>query len=175
MQSTGNPGPTYASTAIPLTKDGTPYAVASPVPVLEGDVANTAPGNYPVGPDQAALAVVTLTAQGAMSNQTTYIVMQTALSDGTWIDLAWCTWTGTSGSVTFVLSGGAAGANAFQQRVAGVSPAPALGSNQCPLGGQIRFVGKSSQGSSSSSSSAGPAAVTPAVLASIVFKLLGLR
>jgi hypothetical protein len=99
--------------------------------------------------------------------------MQTRLSDGTWVDVAWCTWTGIVGSATFVLAGGFAGAISFQQRAAGVAPSPANGSNQFPLGGQVRFVGKSSVTGSSSSSSAGPGVVA-GVLATVTFKLVGI-
>lgn len=164
--------------------DGILYASAVVVPAAEGALGNRGPAQQdpvPVLYNEAISAIVELTAQGAISSQTTYVVLQTDFGDGVWIDVAWLAWTGISGSATFLLAGGVAGANSFQQtRASGTAPSPTNSSNQIPLGGRIRFVGKStvntsSSSSSSSSSSGGPAALTPGVLATIRFKLLGLR
>lgn len=176
---------TFANTLAAPATDGIPYATQMVVPAAEGSLFNQTPPGLtdPVQVlyGQAALASVKLTAQGAILSQTTYIVMQTSLSDGNWLDVAWCTWTGISGTILFALSSSGVGsANAFQQRVTGVAPSPTLGSNPMCLGGKVRFVGKSTVGVTSSSSSArsvssaGPAVVTPAVLADITMKLLGL-
>jgi hypothetical protein len=134
------------------------------------------PDPAPVLYTEAVLASVVLTAVGSLTSNTTYVVLQTDLGDGVWIDVAWCVWTGLSGSVTFVLSGGVAGANSFQQsRASGTAPG-SNGSNQIPLGGRIRFVGKSTINSSSSSPSPSPGpAPLPGVAVTIRFKLLGLR
>jgi len=163
--------------------DGMPYCTNKAVPAAENDLYNFQP-SVPPGKDpvevlygEAIVAIVVLTAAGSIQSQTTFIVLQTDLGGGNWIDVAWITWTGTTGSATFVLSGGAHGANAFQQdRATGTAPNPTSGSRQFPLGGRIRFVGKSSinataQASSSSSSSAGG----PSISCTIRHKLLGLR
>lgn len=166
----------FASTTPTLLTDGLPYATNAVMTTVEGDLFNQVNlvSPIPVPFEQALLAVVNFTA-GSGATAPTYVVAQTTLDNGkTWIDLAWCQWSGTSGSATFVLSAGVAGANAFQQtRKAGTAPG-GNGSNQCPLGGQLRFVGKTGGASSSSptpGSSPGPAAMT----VSINYKLLGLR
>jgi hypothetical protein len=124
-----------------------------------------------------------LTAQGAIGANATYIVLQTRLGNGAWVDVAWCSWSGTAGTAVFVLSAGIAGANAFNQaRVVGTPPSPALGANQCCLGGVYRFTGKSvitAPGSSSSSaapsSSSAGAGLPAKVLVTIRAKVLGLK
>jgi len=168
--------PTYANYTPPITNDGVTYASSKVMPALEGDLwngAQTSTDPVSVVYHEAAVASVNFTATGGPSTNSTYVVMQTCLADGTWFDVAWCLWTGTQGSASFLLSGGVAGANAFQQsRASGTAPS-SNGSNQCTLGGQIRFVGKSTLGaSSSSSSSSGPPLQ---VTVTICLKLLGLR
>lgn len=170
----------YANIAPNPPYDGLVYASAARVPAAEGDVGNQTGKLAPPVPvlyGEACLAIVELSIVGTLTTNTTYIVMQTDLGDGTWIDLAWCTWTGITGVANFVLSGGVAGANSFLQRVSGVAPSPVNGDNQIPLGGRIRFVGKSSVTTTSSSSSARSSApgVVPGVQVSILYKLLGLR
>lgn len=171
---------TFANIAPSVKGESLPYCVNAAVPSVEGDLFNEQPRPQPPALTymRAVLAVVTLTAQGNISTNTTYIVMQVDLGDGVWLDVAWITWTGASGSATFVLSATEAAANAFQQRAAGTAPSPANGSNAMSLGARLRFVGKTTLGagsSSSSSSSAGAGTVAPAVLATINFKALGLR
>ena len=135
-------------------------APSSPTPV---------PGLY----GQAILASVELSIQGSVNSNTAYVVLQTDVGDGIWYDVAWCSWNGTTGQVNFALCGGAFTCNSFQQRASGTAPA-GNNANQISLGGRIRFVGKASVTGSSSSSSSGPG-VTPAVLCTIRYKIMGLR
>lgn len=175
--------PAQSANIFPAARaDGTPYAVGTPLTAQEADLFNqTARDNLdPVAVDynESISAVVQLTAQGALTTNSSYVVMQTDLNgDGVWIDMAWCVWTGISGTAVFYLSGGVAGANSFQQsRAAGSAPA-SNGSNQCQMGGRIRFVGKATTGqsSSSSSSSSGTPAVVPGVVCTIKYKQKGVR
>lgn len=151
------------------TTDGVPYSSAFVVPATnaDNDLFN-GQGADPaiVGATEACLAVVALTIAGGPATNSTYVVLQTDMGDGTWVDCAWCVTTSTSnGTLTFCLSAGVAGANAFQQsRAAGTAPGSS-GSNQVPLGARIRFVGKAAL--------TGGAA--PSVTATIKYKLLGLR
>ena len=113
---------------------------------------------------------MTLTPNGGPGSQNSYVVMQTDLGDGVWIDVAWCVYTNTQAPGVFVFSGGVAGNNAFQQtRQAGQFPNPqANGSNAMVLGGRVRFVGRSILSGQSSGSPGGLWAVT----ATIRYKLL---
>jgi hypothetical protein len=171
----------FASTQQSPSNDGVQYALNMPVPAAEGDLANgnaNAPEGDPIAVlyDCAMTAVVVLTAQGNLgAGQSTYVIMQTDMGDGVWIDVAGFPATVTTGtSQTWVLSGGAAGAIAIQQsRTVGTAPSAAF-ANQFPLGGRVRFVGKTvPAGGSSSSSSSG--AIAAQVLCSIRVKGLGLR
>ncbi len=180
----------YASGARTPRYDGIIYADGTGlIPAAEGDLStintNTQLTPLPVDAGAAVLAVVKLTVQGSISSNVSYVVLQTSLgnADDQWIDVAWCNFTGitpgSAGAGIFVLSGGVAGANSFQQSRA-VGSAPSGNSfNQFPLGGRIRIVGKTTvvaTGSSSSSSSGhGIPWVTPGVLASIRVKIMGLR
>src|SRR4051812_7228334 len=99
--------------------DGVVYATAVPLTATEaalGDAAST-PALIAVIEGQTLVAVVKLSVTGFITGNNSYVVMQTDLGDGTWIDVAWIVWTGTQGSATFVLCGGGVGAmnNAFQQ------------------------------------------------------------
>lgn len=170
--------PTYANITAPSRADGIAYATAVPLTSTEADLYNgqTLPNTgdpVPVLFGQAIQAVVQLSVAGAPASNSTYVVMQTDLGDGVWVDVAWCFWNGTQGSATFVLSGGVAGNNAFQQsRQAGAVPTPqANGSNAMVLGGRIRFVGRTALSGGSSYSVGGFAGV----LATIRYKLLALR
>lgn len=163
--------------------DGVPYAAAYQMSSIEGSLNNQQVGSLladavGVPYEQAVVASVVLTVIGTISANATYVVLQTDLGDGVWIDVAWILWAGLSGSATFLLCGGVAGANAFQQsRAAGTSPG-SNGSNQMPLGGRIRFVGKSVVTGTSPSPSPSPSPGPPAVAgvqATISYKLLGLR
>ena len=139
--------PTTAN-IIPLAEvDGIIYAAAVPVTPTEaalGDALVT-PALIPIVAGQTIVAVVSLAVSGIITGNNTYIFLQTDLGDGTWIDVAWCRFTGGQGTATFVLCGGGLGAmnNAFQQsRQASAAPATqANGSNAVPLGGRCRFAG----------------------------------
>ncbi len=171
---------TFAN-AVPIPfAGGVQYATAVVMPAAEADLYNGVGGDpiqVPWG--QGISAAVEFTALGAVSSQTSYVVMQTDFGDGIWFDIAWCVWTGTQGTANFLLSGGIAGNAALTQlggsRAAGAAPA-ANGSSLCVLGNRIRFVGKASVtgGSLSSSSSAAPGVVGE-VAASIKYNILGLR
>ncbi len=165
-----------ASAIITPQNAGISYALNKVMPATEGDLFNiSAPAVTPfdVVYNQAVLASVTLTVTGGPDTNTSYVVMQQRLADGTWFDIAWCRWTGTTGAASFMLSNGVASANVYQQsRAVGTAPA-SNGSNQTTLGGQIRFVGKTSLGASSSSSAA--PGIPLQVTATITVKLLSLR
>lgn len=166
--------PTYANiTPNPPISDGIPYATQVPLTVQEatlGDALKTDPIIAVVN-GQTIVAVVKLTVNGLITGNNSYIVMQTDLGDGTWIDVAWIVSTLGQGTQTFVICGGGLGAmnNAFQQsRNSGQPPTPqAAGSNAVPLGGRVRFVGKATLISGSSS----VAGTTPQVLTNITYKL----
>lgn len=168
--------PTFANTVPAANNDGILYASAVPLTGTEADLYNgtALDGQDPIQVTygQAIQAIVQLTVSGSPVGNNTYVVMQTDLGDGVWVDVAWCMYTQKNAPATFVLSGGVAGANAFQQtRVAGSPPTPqANGSNQIPLGGRVRFVGKANiYGGSSYVQGA-----FAGVLCTIKYKLLGL-
>lgn len=153
--------------------DGIVYASAVPLTTTEaalGDAAQV-PSVIPVVDGQTIVAVVRLSINGLIVGNTTYVILQTDLGDGTWIDVAWIVWTGNQGSATFVICGGGLGAmnNAFQQtRQSGNPPTvQANGSNAVPLGGRVRFVGKTTQVGGSSS----VAGTTTSVSATITYRL----
>lgn len=156
--------------------DGLVYSNAVPITNNEADLnggVGAITGTIPVVYGQIILAVVQLNLNGLVVGNNTYVVMQTDLGDGVWIDVAWPTpWTGTQGSIVQVLAGGGMGQqnNAFTQtRQSGQPPTPqAAGSNAVPLGGRVRFVGKSLFVGGSSSISGTPTAVS----ATIKFKLM---
>lgn len=169
--------PTFANITPPSRTDGIVYANAVNLTSTEADLYNGSAldGQDPVQVTygQAIQAIVTLTPTGGLIAQNSYVVMQTDLGDGTWVDAAWCVYTDKLIQGVFVLSGGIAGANAVQQsRQANSFPSPqALGSNQITIGGRVRFVGKCVI---SGGSSAAPGAFT-GVTCSIRYRLLGLR
>lgn len=152
-------GITYAS-AVPLTPTeavlGDAAQVATVIPVIDG---------------QTLVAIVQLSWSGKATGAGTFIFLQTDLGDGTWIDVAWCFWSGNQGAATFVLCGGGLGAmnNAFQQsRQSSSAPASqANGSNAVPLGGRVRFTGFSNLVGGSSNL----AGVTTQVSATITYRL----
>ncbi len=172
----------YASASLSTQGDGILYASGVTIPAAEGDLSDiTARGLSQTPPPTlwvaALVADVVFTALGNLGSNTSYVVLQGDFSDGQWFDLAWCTWTGMSGSASFLLAAGSSGANSFQSRTAGNAPSPANGSNQCPLPGRFRFVGKSTitSGTSSSSSVPGGQGVGPAVLVTIRYRPAGPR
>lgn len=156
--------------------DGVLYANATPLTTTEANLGdgNAVPsGLIPTVYGEAIAAVVTLSINGIITGNNSYVVLQMDMGDGTWVDLCWCVWTGTQGSAVFVFSNGIAGANVFQQsRSSGQFPQPqSNGSNQMALGGRLRFVGRATAVGGSSSL----AGVTTSVSATIRYRLLGLR
>ncbi len=149
--------PTFVSTTPTALTDGILYANAVPLTPTEASLGDTllTPAIIPMIEGQTIVGVVRLVPNGIMNQNNTNIFLQTDLGDGTWIDVAWCSFTSTQVPGTFVLCGGGLGAmnNAFQQsRLSGNSPAPqGNGSNACPIGGRCRFTGfaRFSGGSSS--------------------------
>lgn len=151
--------------------DGVVYASATPLTSTEASLnSGTTPDPIPVIEGQEIVAVVKLTVAGIVVTNSTYIVMQTDLGDGTWIDVAWLFTTIKQGTATFVLCGGGRGQmnNAFQQsRDSGQPPTPqANGSVAVSLGGRVRFVGKTVVSGGSALSG-----VTTIVAATITYKL----
>lgn len=134
MTTTANIVPTAPTDGLPycttVALTGTEVDLGTPVPVLWGE---------------AVIATVKLSITNYVSGTSTYIITQTDLGDGNWVDLAWVVWAGASNtSEVFLLSAGGVGAmnNAVDQsRAVGTAPA-STGSIVCPLGGRIRFVGK---------------------------------
>jgi hypothetical protein len=127
-------------------QDGVGYATASALPASEADIFNqsspSSPDPVPVARGQAVEILATFTPLGFPTTNLSYLVLQTDMGDGHWIDVAWCVYSGVSGTATFSLSGGIAVASAFQQtRVTGTSPT-SNGFNSLPLGGRIRLVGQ---------------------------------
>jgi hypothetical protein len=169
--------------------DGIAYCQATPLTSQEVDLFSMptpALDLVPVLYNQAFLAVVQLALSQVVAQNTSYVVAQSDLGDGAWVDLAWCLWTALSGSATFTLTGGSSGDNAFQQsRLPGQAPG-FTGSNRCMLGGRLRFVGAATLAASlaasssaaalqASSSSPTGAPVFPQCQASIHYRVLGLR
>ncbi len=180
----------YAISPQPARFDGLLYSVNYTMPAAEGDLYNA--NSYPILPipvdaGVAALAVVEFETTITLTSNVTYVVLQTDLGnvntpvvqgalDKHWIDVAWCVWTGVAGPALFVLSGGVAGANSFQQtRPVGTAPSSSS-YNQFPLGGRVRIVGKSTiSGTGNSSSSAGLPGVPAGVVVNIRLKLTNPR
>lgn len=159
----------YANITPAVSADGIPYATSFTLTGTEGDIYNQTGGVDPpqVIYNQAVLCVLSLVIAGSPDTNSSYIVLQTSLDGGTtWIDLAWCLLTETSnGTSIFVLSAGSSGANAFQQtRAAGTAPA-SNSSQQTPLGGLLRLVGKTTLSGGTS----------PTVKVTASIKQLGLR
>ena len=153
--------------------DGVSYASATPLISTEATLGSAGtPDPVPIAEGQEIVAIVKLAINGLITANSTYIVMQTDLNgDGTWVDVAWLFWNATQGSAVFVMSGGGRGAmnNVFQQsRGVGQVPNPqANGSNAVPLGGRVRFVGKTVMTGGSSSAPN----ISTVVTATITYKL----
>ncbi len=166
---------TYANAVPTPETDGIPYGTNVPLTSTEADLGDGLLTPDPIATTfgEAIAAIIKLTVNGIVTGNTTYVVMQMDMGDGTWVDMNWIVWTGNQGSATFVMSNGIAGANTFQQsRNSGQPPTPqSSGQNQLALGGRIRFVGKS-QFVGGSSSLAG---LTTSVLATIKYRLQAVR
>lgn len=152
--------------------DGLAYCTTVPLVSTEADLADNklTPGPVAVEYGQVLVAVVQLTINGLVVANNSYVVMQTDMGDGVWVDVAWCQWVGNQGAATFVLCGGGLGAqnNAFQQTRQAGGFVTGNGSNAVPLAGRVRFVGKSAFSGGSSSL----AGLTTSVLATIKYKLM---
>ncbi len=137
--------------------DGIVYGTSVPIVSAEADLGDNllAPRPIPVAEGQTIVVIVKLAVNGHVSNNKTWVFLQTDLGDGTWVDVAWCPFTLADGSGTAVLCGGGIGSvnNAFlQSRQAGSAPAvQAAGSNAVPLGGRVRVTGFGSSSGGSSS------------------------
>ena len=136
--------PTAASDGI-LYSNSVP--LTSSEAALNGGTGGASDASIPIVQGQTIVAVVQLSINGYIASNNTYLVLQTDLGDGVWVDVAWIVYIGTEGSATFVMCGGGLGQqnNAFQQsRQSGAHPTPqANGSNVVSLGGRVRFIGKS--------------------------------
>ncbi len=156
---------TYANILPSPPKNGMPYATSVTVPTVEADLYNQSPA-VPVGASpvpliyhQAISADLVLVLVGATGP--TFVVLQTDMGDGVYVDLAWIRTLATSGTLTYSLAAGVGGANGFQQtRALGTDPL-ASGSNQMPLGSRLRFTGQT--------------VTANTVTATIRYKLLPLR
>lgn len=162
----------FANAQLNQPKDGWPYCLNVPLMNQEADLTTLAfqfqP--LPVSFGQSFMATVLLMAQGSVPAETCYVVAQTSNDNSNWIDVAWLVSTITTGTQLWVLSGGGQLNNALQQtRQANTAPGSS-GSNAIPLGGSLRFVGRTTLGSSSS-----PSGTLAAILATINVKIMALR
>ncbi len=163
--------PPFNITPTPALTDGIRYALLVPLTTTEATIGDGLQSDpiIPIIEGQTIVAVVKFTVNGLIVGNVAYVILQTDLGDGTWIDVAWLVWNGGQGKATFVLCGGGLGAmnNAFAvTRDVGQLPSP-LGSNAVPLGGRVRFAGKATLVSGSSSI----AGTTPQVLTTITYKI----
>ncbi len=163
---------TFANIVPSYGPDGIPYATALVMPIAAADTdlfnqtAPTSPDPTPVLYGAAFLAEVLLTITGGPATNTTYVVAQTSVDGVNWLDVAWLVTTSVSnGTLLFFLAGGVAGSNSLPQTRAVGSAPGSSGSNQVPLGGQLRFVGRTQL----------TGGTVPKVTATIKVKLLGLR
>lgn len=176
-QQTLAPSATPSSITPSALTDGIAYATSVPLTSTEaslGDALKT-PALIPVIEGQAIVAVVSLSINGFITGNSTFVFLQTDLGDGTWIDVAWCFFNSTQAPGKFVLCGGGLGAmnNAFaQSRNENSAPTPqANGSNAVPIGGRCRFTGFTRMTAGSSSAPG----VSTVVSATITYKLLNPR
>lgn len=159
--------------------DGVLYASAVPLTSTEatlgGGSGAQSPEPIPVAFGQTLVAVITLTVNGLIVANNTYVVLQTDLGDDNWIDVAWIVWTGSQGTARFVMCVPPSFTGVWvsqQTRQPGSSPtSQSNGSINFALGGRVRFVGKTTMVGGSSSLSG----VTTAVSATIRYKILGLN
>lgn len=169
----------YADISQPTRSDGMVYATSCPLTATEADLytggttlANLDP--IPVLYGQSIQAVVKLVPRGGPVSINCYVVMQTDLGDGVWIDVAYCQRSNTQVTGLYSFVGGYQASAAYQQsRQAGQFPAAADGcaANAVNLGGRVRFVGKAIVTGGSSLSPG----VVAGIDATITYKILGLR
>jgi hypothetical protein len=161
----------YAGTTVPPATAGIPYCTAAPLPSAERDLYSAAPVRAgfatAIAPHQEVQAVVEFTAVGPLLSNASWVVMQGSVDGLTWLDLAWCSFTATSGTATYFLNTAdprsGKTANAVQQvRAAGQPPLPLAGSNAVAVPDLVRFVGQAAVAASSYSSSSGGPGQPPA-------------
>lgn len=140
--------PTYANIVPTAGSDGVPYCTSVPLTTTEaalGDLLKSL-DPIPLLEGQELIASIALSVNGFAQGANSYIVMQTEYGDSNWVDVAWIVSPLNQGTAKFWVSGGGRGAmnNAAQQtRQSGQFPNPQTsGSNAVPLGGRVRFVGK---------------------------------
>ena len=160
--------------------DGIAYCTNVPITFTEADLGDGVNCSHPIpiAVGDQLMAVVQLSINGYITGNNTYVVMQTDMGDGVWIDLSWIVWNGNQGSVTYsMFTPFATGAPtpSQQTRAIGASPGAASSGKQIGSGpfGRIRFTGQSFPfvGGSSSSPGAGPTLVS----ATIKYKILAQR
>ncbi len=157
--------------------DGVTYCTSVPLTATEADLGDSLITPRPVAIvyGQAILAIVQFAINGIINLNKSYVVMQTDLGDGVWIDVAWAFYSQQQAPETHVLFGGGlgGGAGAFRKsRDANSLPTPqADGSNALPLGGRVRFSGGAILASGSSSAPG----VSTVVSVTIKYKLLAPR
>lgn len=159
---------TYANISVDTPPDGQPYCTNRALTTTETDLGAPQAVLY----HHSLIATVFFQANpGAVSP--TYVVLQSTVDGGqTWFDLAGVLWTGISGQALFLLSAGTPRESVAQEqtRTAGTAPGASF-ANQLPLGGQVRFVGKTGAGGGGGSSSPGP----DPLRVTINYKMEGLR
>lgn len=147
----------------PAISDDIAYAAAVTLPSVEADLGSpiTCPSWV-----RSIEAVLQFSVTGAPATTDSYVVMQTDLGDGVWIDLGWILYTDVSASRTYGLSGGqTANAVSGSQRVAGTDPSSPSATVALPVGARIRFVGQAKF----------TGGANPAVTCTIKYKLVGQR
>lgn len=165
---------TFANIVPAGSTDGIPYCTNVPLTTTEAELGDGLKSPAPFGVEYGDViaATVQLSINGYIVSQQSYVVMQTDMGDGVWIDLAWTSWTGNQGTVIALLGGsGIRAINSFtiQTRQPGQFPSPpgaSGGIGSGPMGGRVRFVGQAIA-LGGSSSLAGTAAN---VLATIKYK-----
>ena len=143
------------------------YAVSKALTTTEATIYNQSTGDpvLPRGHAHSINAVGTITITGGPSTTEAYVVMQTDLGNGIWIDVAWFPTAATSGTKTFYLSCIQSVSVCVEQtRASGTAPGFA-GASSVGLLDRIRFVGKA----------VFTGGTNPAATVSLSYKLLGLR
>lgn len=148
--------------------NGITYATNVPMTSTEADLGDglLSPRPIPADPGLMVVAVVQLTVVGYIVSSNCYVVLQTDMGDGVWIDAAWFTSTINQGtSITALVAGGdsrvlGTGSNTIPQtRAPGTFPSSTLGSSIVPLMGRIRLVGLALASGGSSSAPGAPSQI----------------
>jgi hypothetical protein len=115
------------------------YCQSKILPGTEGDLGT--PLDLPFQP--LLTASVVFNAVGVSANVGSWVVGQTDLSDGNWVDAVWASWNGTTGSALFSLYNLTdATAGCFVQTRAAGAPPSVYGASGIPLASRLRFVGR---------------------------------